>query len=49
MGCACGKNKNEKTFKVKLPGGLTVTRKTEAAALVFAAKHPGSTVIKPTA
>lgn len=45
MGCAC---KGGKTiFKVKLPGGLTVTKRTEAAAVAFAAAHPGSTVIKP--
>jgi hypothetical protein len=32
-----------------LPGGLTVTKTSEAAALAFAAKHPGATVIKPAA
>jgi hypothetical protein len=34
---------------VKLPGGMKVNKSTEAAALAFAAKHPGSTVVKPTA
>jgi hypothetical protein len=47
MACACRKNKTG--FKVKLPGGLTVTKTTEAAALAFAAKHPGATVVKPAA
>lgn len=46
MACACSKNKL-KGFKVKLPGGTTINKATEAAALAFAAKHPGSTVIKP--
>jgi hypothetical protein len=46
--CNC-KNKSGQTFKVKLPGGLTVTKRTEAAAVAFAAKHPGSTVVKPAA
>jgi hypothetical protein len=32
-----------------LPGGLKITKTTEAAALAFAAKHPGSTIIKPSA
>lgn len=47
MACACGKAKARKTYKIKLPGGLTVTKTTEAAALVFAANHPGSKIIKP--
>jgi hypothetical protein len=47
MACACGKAKNRKIYTVKLPGGLKITKTTEAAALAFAAKHPGSTVIKP--
>lgn len=47
MGCAC-KDKDRKTYKVKLPGGMTVTKTSEAAAVAFAGKHPGSTVIKPT-
>jgi hypothetical protein len=45
MGCACGKNRQK--FNVKLPGGLTVTKRTEQEATAFAARHPGSTVIKP--
>ena len=48
MGCAC-KDKAGRTFKVKLPGGLTVTKRTEAAAVAFAAAHPGSTVVQPKA
>lgn len=46
MGCACKKGKNQ-SFKVKLPGGLTVTKSSESAAVAFAAKHPGATVVKP--
>lgn len=48
MACACKGAKNRQTYKVKLPGGLTVTKTSEAAAKSFAAKHPGSTVIKPS-
>jgi hypothetical protein len=33
-------------YKVKLPGGLEVTKTSEAAAVAFAAKHPGSKVVK---
>lgn len=47
MACGCKSAKNRQIYKVKLPGGLTVTKTSEAAALAFAAKHPGSTVIKP--
>lgn len=47
MACACKGAKNRQNYKVKLPGGLTVTKTSEAAALAFSAKHPGSTVIKP--
>jgi hypothetical protein len=32
---------------VQLPGGLRVTKSTEAAATQFAAKHPGAKVVKP--
>jgi hypothetical protein len=47
MGCACGKGKAKReTYTVKLPGGLKVTKTSEAAATAFAAKHPGSTVSK---
>lgn len=48
MACAC-KNKAKTKFKVKLAGGLTITKNTEAEALAFSAKHPGSTVVKPAA
>jgi hypothetical protein len=45
--CNCGKGKvKRERFKVKLPGGLEVTKTSEAAAVAFAAKHPGSTVRK---
>ncbi len=43
--CNC-KKKTSGSFKVKLPGGLTVTKRTEAEATAYAAKHPGSTVTK---
>jgi hypothetical protein len=45
MACAC-KNKG-KTYQVQLAGGLKIPKATEAAAVAFAAKHPGSKVIKP--
>lgn len=48
MPCACNKNKAT-GFKVKLPGGTIVSKATEAAAVQFASKHPGSKVIKPAA
>lgn len=47
MACACKGAKGRKSYKVKLPGGMTITKTTEAAALAFASKHPGSTIIKP--
>lgn len=49
MGCGCGGKAARQTYKVKLPGGLTVTKTSEAAALAFASKHPGAKVIKPAA
>jgi hypothetical protein len=49
VACACKKNKLAPKFKVKLAGGMTVTKGSEAEAREFAAKHPGSTVIKPSA
>lgn len=49
MGCACKGAANRKVYKVKLPGGMTVNKTTEEAAVAFAAKHPGSKVIKPAA
>lgn len=45
--CSC--NKKNKKYAVKLPGGMTVNKPTEAAAVAFATKHPGSKVIKPAA
>lgn len=49
MACAC-KDKTKRTqYKVKLAGGLTVNKSSEDEAVKFAAKHPGSTVIKPAA
>jgi len=47
MACACKGAKNRGTYQVQLPGGLKVTKTSEAAATAFAAKHPGSKVIKP--
>lgn len=46
MACACKNKGKRETYKVKLKGGLTVTRPTEAEAKAYAAKHPGSTVTK---
>ncbi len=47
MGCGCGKGKAKREkYTVKLPGGMTVAKTSEAAALAFAAKHPGATVSK---
>lgn len=47
MACACGKGKAKREkFVVKLPGGLEVTKTSEAAAKAFAGRHPGSTVKK---
>lgn len=46
MACACGKKRAR--YTVQLPGGIKITKSTEAAALAFAAKHPGSKVIKPS-
>lgn len=44
MACNCKNKRN--AYTVKLPGGLKVTKTSEAAALAFAAKHPGATVVK---
>jgi hypothetical protein len=47
VACSCGKNKTKSgSYEVKLPGGLKVTRSTEASAAAFAARHPGATVTK---
>lgn len=48
MACGCGGAKNRKTYRVELPGGLKVTKLSEAAATAFAAKHPGSKIVKPS-
>jgi len=45
MGCNCGGKKRE-SYVVQLPGGLRITKTSRAAALAFAAKHPGAKVIK---
>jgi hypothetical protein len=42
--CSCGKKRE--TYKVKLPGGITISKSSEAAAKDYAAKHPGATVTK---
>lgn len=42
--CNCKKGKS---YQVQLPGGLKVPKSTEAAAVAFAAKHPGAKVVKP--
>lgn len=44
--CNCKNRTKRETYKVKLPGGLTVTKASEAAATAYAAKHPGATVSK---
>lgn len=45
MACACGKNKvKRENYVVVLPGGLKVTKTSQAAALAFSARHPGSKV-----
>jgi len=49
MACGC-KNKGKLArFTVKLPGGLKITKNTEAAAKEYVAKHPGSVVVKAAA
>lgn len=48
MACSCNKAKG-KNFQVQLPGGMKVSKSSEAEATKFAAKHPGSKVIKPAA
>jgi hypothetical protein len=46
MGCACKNKAKRGQYKIKLPGGLTVTKSTEAEASAFSAKHPGSKITK---
>jgi hypothetical protein len=45
MACAC-KNRKRDQYQVKLPGGLKVTKNSEAEARTFASRHPGATVTK---
>jgi hypothetical protein len=45
MGCGC-KSKTGDRYKVRMPGGMTITKNSEAEAKKFSAKHPGSTVVK---
>jgi len=48
VACACSKgNKNRQRFQVVLKNGLKITKDSEAAALAYSAKHPGSRVVKP--
>jgi hypothetical protein len=49
VACSCKDKAKRTQYKVKLAGGLTVSKSSEAEATAFAAKHPGSTVIKPAA
>lgn len=42
--CACGKKRER--YIVQLPGGLKITKTSQAAARAFAAKHPGAKVVK---
>lgn len=46
MACPC-KTRGQNRYKVKLAGGTTISKGSEAEALKFAARHPGSKVIKP--
>ena len=46
MACACKNKAKLDRYTVKLPGGLKITKNSEAEAKTFAAKHPGSTVSK---
>lgn len=47
MACSCGKGKAKReSYTVILPGSMKVTKTSEAAAVAFAAKHPGSKVVK---
>lgn len=48
MACGgCAKKAARKNYVVQLPGGLKITKTSEAAALSYAARHPGAKVIKP--
>lgn len=41
--CNC---KKREQYKVVLPGGIKITKSTEAAAKDYASKHPGAIVSK---
>ena len=45
--CGCGGKAKRQRYTVRLPGGLKITKSSEAAATAYAAAHPGSKVIKP--
>lgn len=44
--CNCKNRSAKEKYIVKLPGKLTITKYSLAAATAYAAKHPGSTVVK---
>lgn len=49
--CSC-KNKNRAAlnrYTVTLPGGMKITKNSEAEAKKFASRHPGATVSKAAA
>lgn len=46
MACGCNKKAKVDRYTVKLPGGLKITKNSEAEARSYAASHPGSTVSK---
>jgi len=47
LACSCGKGKAKREkYVVTLPGGMKVTKTSEAAATSFSAAHPGSKVTK---
>lgn len=50
MACSCKNRKNRDgstgQYSVKLKGGITIKKGSEAEAKAFSAKHPGSTVVK---
>jgi hypothetical protein len=46
MACPCKTKGKGERVQVKLAGGTTVTKANETEALKFAARHPGSKVIK---
>jgi len=46
MACACKNKGKRERYTVTLPGGLSITKSSEAEAKSFSAKHPGSKVVK---